>query len=291
MNKNITSFFINDLYKATCKDLLATADTYYPDNNKLYSENIDTTLILFNPYDHVITIPERNLSLRYLFGEFAFYMKGSNKLKDINKYSKFWNSISDDGKTVSSGYGYKLFGEHTGELTQFDHAMYHLQKNEHSKRATMLINTPENSVKETKDTPCTMYLQFFIRNKELHLINHMRSQDIFFGTPYDISYFTMLQELTLVYLRNKCYPYLKMGIYIHHMGSLHLYRKDYDTIVDINDTDLEKCKEWEGEQMSSTTLDQMQIFLDMESGTTSIDTIKLTDPFLKQALYYIQGEK
>lgn len=289
MNNTIKAGSINELYKYACKDLLAGADMYYEKDDKLYSENIDTTLILLNPYDHVITIPERDLSLKYVFGEFAFYMKGSNKLKDINKYSKFWNSISDDGNTVSSGYGYKLFRVHNDGLSQFDHAMHHLIKNEHSKRATMLINTPENSVKETKDTPCTMYLQFFIRQESLHLINHMRSQDIFFGTPYDISYFTMLQELARVYLRDRCYPYLRMGTYSHHMGSLHLYRKNYDIIVNIRDADLTKCPEWNWVPMTTHTLNQMHNFIDVESGIVPENTV--TDPFLRQALYYIQGGK
>ena len=287
MNNTIVAFSIDKLYSEACNALVRDPDIVYPKNNKLFSEIIDATLVLHNPYDHVITIPERKLSLRYLFGEFAFYMKGSKELKDINKYSKFWNKISDDGKTVSSGYGYKLFGVKNDGMTQFDHAMYHLQKNPFSKRATMLINTPENSVMETKDTPCTMYLQFFIRDEKLHLINHMRSQDVFFGTPYDISFFTMLQELALVFLKEHTYPYLRMGTYSHHMGSFHLYAKDYEIIKSIANCDLNESYLFEVESMTTATLDQMQRFINVENGIAPENTV--TDAFLKQALYFIEG--
>lgn len=292
MNNTITANTINELYTDACNFLLSKPDVVYDKESKLYTELINTTLVLMNPYDHVVTIPARKLSLRYMFGEFAFYMKGSNKLKDINKYSKFWNTISDDGETVSSGYGYKLFNlRGDSGMNQYEHALHHLRKNKFSKRATMLINTPENSVTKTKDTPCTMFLQFFIRNNQLHLTTNMRSNDIFFGVPYDISFFTMLQELTIVNLRKQAYPNLQMGIYTHRIGSLHMYEKDYSVIVAV----AHAAQNWMSVQesicpiMRLDTLDQMKIFLNIESGIAGKD--KVTDPFLVTALKYIQGEK
>ena len=115
----------------------------------------------------------------------------------------------------------------------------------------------------------------------------MRSQDIFFGTPYDISFFTMLQEYALTYLKDRCYPYLRMGTYSHHMGSVHVYKKDHKIISAIAITDLEKCSQdyYEWEPMTSTTLDQLQRFINVEEGIAPENTV--TDPFLKQALSFI----
>ena len=287
MNKTISSFSINELYIKACNMLLHDRDKKYENDHKLYSESFNVTLELKNPYDHIINIPERNLSLKYLYGEFAFYMKGSNKLEDINKYSKFWNKISDNGKTVNSGYGHKLFTLKNKGLSQYEHAMYHLLKNPDTKRATMLINTPMNTVRKTKDTPCTMYLHFCINNDELHMTTHMRSNDIFFGTPYDMSFFTMLQEYTLIRLKEK-YPFLNLGIYSHKTNSLHLYNKDYETVRNIAQTSIEDVERIVSCRMSKYTILQIKDFLRAESGKRPYYMI--TDVFLCEALRIIKGE-
>ena len=43
-------------------------------------------------------------------------------------------------------------------------------------------------------------MQFFVRSGALHAITHMRSNDIILGSPYDIFFFTMLQEMMAVAL-------------------------------------------------------------------------------------------
>ena len=46
-----------------------------------------------------------------------------------------------------------------------------------------------------KDIPCTVSLQFLIRENKLHLFVNMRSNDVFLGLPHDIFCFTMIQEI------------------------------------------------------------------------------------------------
>ena len=155
----------------------------------------------------------------------------------------------------------------------------------------MLINTPENTRMKTKDTPCTMYLQFFIRpdkdgNDRLLLITNMRSNDVFFGVPYDVSFFSMLQEYTLIYLKSM-YPDLKLGPYTHRIGSLHMYKKDMDVMIKI----LNSKEQDDGlvyvPKMEQTTLNQMDLFI--KSETEGKRDNRITDPFLNCALNYILG--
>jgi thymidylate synthase len=47
----------------------------------------------------------------------------------------------------------------------------------------------------------------------------MRSNDLVWGLPYDVFFFTMLQELLAQKLG------LDLGVYIHGAGSLHLYER------------------------------------------------------------------
>lgn len=84
-------------------------------------------------------------------------------------------------------------------------------------------------MKKTKDFPCTMYFQIFIRNNKLHWITNMRSQDIYYGMRNDIYCFTELQKLLTKELD------LELGKYYHHCGSLHLYESQWNKMIKLYD--------------------------------------------------------
>jgi thymidylate synthase len=177
----------------------------------------------------------RNLNLHYLIGETLFYLKGENKLKNIENYSKFWKSISDDGETLNSCYGYYIFKQVIANNgNQFGYCIEQLVKNPDSKKAVITIYSAENHSKETKDNPCTMFLQFYIRENKLYLKTHMRSNDIWFGLPYDLPFFVMLQKAMLFKL-NSCFSNekLTLGDYVHSSNSLHLYERNFEEVKEI----------------------------------------------------------
>ena len=89
----------------------------------------------------------------------------------------------------------------------------------------------------TKDLPCTVSLQFLIRDNKLHLIVNMRSNDLFMGFCYDVIIFTLWQEKMLVELK-EFFPELKNGHYYHNANSMHIYSNNYRKIKKIlNDKD------------------------------------------------------
>ena len=79
----------------------------------------------------------------------------------------------------------------------------------------------------TKDVTCTFILQFFIRNNKLDLIVNMRSNDLMFGTTYDVFMFTFLQELMAAELG------IDVGVYKHVANNMHIYMKDMPKINEI----------------------------------------------------------
>lgn len=174
----------------------------------------------------------RNMSFKYLKGELDFYISGSPYLQDIVAYSKFWNKVTDDGVTVNSNYGKLLLHDrNSSNLTQFEYAMNMLLRNFNSKKAVMIIYN-EHHARISNDNPCTMYLQFFIRDDRLHLIVKMRSSDIWYGMPYDVPFFVFIQILMLHKLRSK-YSNLRLGSYLHQSGSLHLYQRNFNEVETI----------------------------------------------------------
>lgn len=163
------------------------------------------------------------VSLYYALGELVWYFAGSNSMKFISKFGKMWEKLSDDGKTNNSAYGYRLqtqFG-----FNQIKTIEKLLKKDKNSRRAVLNINTPNKNVYETNDEPCTIALQFLIRNNRLNLTTMMRSNDLWFGTPYDVLFFTSLQRIIANDLK------IEMGSYYHFATSMHIYErnvKDFD---------------------------------------------------------------
>lgn len=181
----------------------------------------DVTLVVNNIYHNVCLNQTRNLSLKYLIGEINWYMSGSNKVEDIGKYAKMWYSLSDDGKTVNSAYGYRLFKKFG--FDQFQFCIDKLKKNPYDRQCVLHIKEASNA--PTKDTPCTCLLQFTCYQGRLNLHTYMRSNDVWLGTPYDIAFFMVLLQIAS---KETGIP---AGKYYHTVGDLHLYEKHWDKSV------------------------------------------------------------
>ena len=72
----------------------------------------------------------------------------------------------------------------------------------------------------TKDTPCTLSLQFLLRDGRLNLTTTMRSNDVWTGVPYDMFSFCSMQVMMAMTLG------VGVGTYTHQAGSLHIYERN-----------------------------------------------------------------
>lgn len=219
-----TASHIDMLYLTICKDLLhalKVGNTRELNNVKLHLTNIDNNIVSV-----------RGISPSYLFGELVWYFTGRNETAFISKFSKFWEKISDDGKTANSAYGYLM--KYAFGFDQIEKVIELLKKDPESRRAKINLNTPRKNVDSTLDEPCTMFLHFMIRNGKLHCTAVMRSNDIWFGFPYDVAFFTELQK----YIADKLG--VGYGEYTHFACSLHMYDKDADKIEKIVENPVSK---------------------------------------------------
>lgn len=224
----------NKIYAEICNGLMTAPEykTKSRNNEKLF-EFTNATIELTN-IDNMYAFC-RDLNFYYLAGELIFYLEGENKLENIVKYSKFWNTVSDDGVTVNSCYGYYIWKQKTAnKLSQFDYCIKQLVNNPESKKAVITIYNSEDHSKKSEDNPCTMFLQFYIRDNKLFLKTVMRSNDIYFGLPYDLPFFCILQKMMYFELLAH-YPKLKLGSYIHTANSLHAYEKDFEILKTVPD--------------------------------------------------------
>ena len=181
--------------------------------------------------DPIITLPERKLSYSFMFGEAAWMLEGRNDVESVSKYVDGVKRFSDDGVTFFGAYGPKI-------VTQTSYVVDTLIKDNDSRQG--VLNIWRENPRSSKDIPCTLSLQFFLReasdNLWLHTVATMRSNDAWLGTPYDTFNFSAISfyiACCLNFRGLKC----KLGSLNIQAGSRHIYENDFkklDTIFNSN---------------------------------------------------------
>lgn len=205
---------MDDIYRGICFDLMQAPQVRGTKELNGYS------FTLTNLDNNVINV--RNISKSYICGELLWYALGRNDVGFINKFAGLWGRISDDGVTSYSAYGDIVFSRHG--FNQVEKIIQLLCSDPTSRRAVINFNVPNKRVIETKDEICTIALQFLIRDGMLNCYGIMRSNDVWFGLPYDTIFFT---ELTKYIAKRVGVPY---GTYTHTVVSLHAYERNYADI-------------------------------------------------------------
>ena len=209
---------IDSIYKELCSDLLHFGVKV---GNTREITNVKVTL--HNIENNIVSI--RDISPSYLFGEWLWYFTSRRDTKFISKFGSMWSRLTDNGVYANSAYGYLMMNAFG--FDQINTVINLLRFDPNSRRAVININIPNPNVIETKDEPCTIMLQFLLRDGKLHCTTAMRSNDIYLGFPYDVAFFTEVQK----YIADKLH--VKYGTYTHFVTSLHVYEKNIDTIRSI----------------------------------------------------------
>ena len=220
LTNNLCENNIDSLYVKLCK-LLEDNGQHIVSRGMAVKELIGVSIVLTEPKRRFLENSARNLKLYYAIGEFLWYLRGSNDLSEIEYYAPSMAKFSDDGSILQGAYGPKI-------VPLIDDLIQLLKNDTGTRRAVIPLYSADDLGKESKDIPCTLSLEFLIRNNKLHLITNMRSNDIFLGLPYDIFSFTMLQEYIAYQLG------VDLGCYYHYVGSLHVYQRNFKKIEEIS---------------------------------------------------------
>ena len=162
----------------------------------------------------VLTVKERKLGYKFMAAEAAWILSGDNRVNSIAPYSKAISNFSDDGYFFNGAYGPMI-------RDQMHSVIAALNDDPDTRQAVLTIWRP-NSAK-SKDIPCTVSVQFLIRDGLLHVVDTMRSSDLWLGWPYDVFNFSMLARYVICHLKHK--P--ELGSLILQAGSMHLYEEQW----------------------------------------------------------------
>jgi thymidylate synthase len=220
----------------------------YPDfvcapRGQKIKECLAQTLVLEDPRARLILNPARKANYGFAAGEFLWYWQGRRDLEMMCYYNRRMAGFSDDGLTLNSAYGHRIhgtdeFASSNRQLSQWEVCVRTLVEDPESRRAILHINRSDDQETAvrfgSKDVPCTLSLQFFVRQGRLHMHVTMRSNDIVWGLTNDLFSFTLFQECMLLELtaRNEKFRGLEMGSYYHTVGSLHLYERHFQLAED-----------------------------------------------------------
>lgn len=226
------------------------------------------TVPMCNP---VVTIPERKMGFKFAVAEPHWILTGSNLLSDIRDYGKM-APYSDDGYMMRGAYGPKI-------IDQIPYICRTLAEDIGSRQAVLSIwrERPEKS----RDIPCTLSLQFMVRNDFLHCIATMRSSDAIMGLPYDSIMFSLLSAYIISIMKaHYGVNGLSLGMLTLTMGSAHIYDNSFDIANDVinsryegdpSELDLNKL----AEKTPKVFLDLLDCYKHDEDGSGILDVGKL----------------
>lgn len=202
---------------------LASHLYYYGEDTHVrgsHTKEIIGNSVMIDMANPILTVANRNLSYEFLFREAWWILAGRNDVKSIAEKAPSIAKFSDDGERFFGAYGPKI-------MDQLSYVVHTLNHDPSSRQA--VINIWREQPRETKDVPCTLSVQFLIRNGRIHTVVTMRSSDLWLGLPYDVFNFTMLTCLLGIELR-KLSLSLDLGYMYHNAGSRHIYSRDYDKV-------------------------------------------------------------
>lgn len=176
-------------------------------------EQIGAAIELRNPLAR-LSRSKRRSPIFSALGEWLWYLSGTDEVAPIAHYIPMYEKFAVAGR-VEGAYGPRLFGDGRRLIEVVDR----LRGKQDSRQAVIQL-FEHSDLSNQKDIPCTTTLQFFLRDRALHLAVTMRSNDAYRGLPHDIFAFTMIQEMVA-----RCLD-AEVGTYVHFVGSLHLYDSD-----------------------------------------------------------------
>ena len=215
-NESVNVNTLDEAFEYWYNLLTSNTDAVESRDGNVVGEVINAITVIDDPTRCIMKSDIRKLPMRYCIGELLWYLSGNKDLKEIQKYTKNWDRMSDDGITVNSNYGHCI--QYKFGFNQWEYVKNMLLENPNTRQAVIHIKTADNT--PSKDVNCTICLQFFIRDNKLYLTVYMRSNDLWTGFPYDVFQFTAMQILMSMALG------IELGSYTHMAGSLHLYERN-----------------------------------------------------------------
>jgi thymidylate synthase len=181
-------------------------------------ELIATQVAIRNPRARLIVSEVRPFRIDFAIAQVIWALSGSDELAPLAFYHHRGAEFSDNGNTVRSAIGRRVFRSRNGD--QMLEAVQKIRNDRSTRRAMIQIYLPDDLFLPSRDVSCTGSLHLLARGSQLHAVGQMRSQSTSVVLPYDLFLLTMLHEFASV-----CAG-LELGTYCHVCNSAHIYEDE-----------------------------------------------------------------
>lgn len=184
------------------------------------------------PMPAFIDLRARKVNIGFMFAEAAWILSGSNRLDDLTPHIKGYARFSDDHVFMRGAYGPKV-------VDQLGYIVDTIAADNDTRQA--VLNIWRERPGKSLDIPCTISMQFLLREGVLHTVVTMRSNDVILGFTYDVFTFSMITLAVSLLLKARGVQN-KLGDLHVNAGSLHLYEDYYERAASWVE-DEETCQE------------------------------------------------
>lgn len=203
--------------------------------------------LYFDMNEPIVGNISRKVNYGFMYGEAWYILTGCSDVRELEKHIQKFGRYSDMYPLQQGSYGPPF-------VEQLRYVVETLQDHDSSRQAVMTIWRP--NPRKSKDIPCTIALQFLIRDDRLHTIVTMRSSDIFTGLIYDMFCFSAMSAAVLAMID---FADVRLGKCWINAGSSHLYMKDMEKVKHLTEDRNFYVVEWPRDYPALITwLDEMR---------------------------------
>lgn len=172
--------------------------------------------LIFDLKYPIVTV-KPNTSWIYMAAESLWVIDGSNKLDYAPEIGRIQAPYSDNNVSLFGAYGPSF-------ESQLAYIVQTLNRDPTSRQAVMAIW--RRNPKLSKDIPCSVAMQYMIRDGEIHSNVYMRSSDVGKGLPYDMFTFACMTAEVSSRLMHDA----ELGTCTITAGSRHVYIDQIDPL-------------------------------------------------------------
>lgn len=204
---------LGDIYYSLIRDISAGREVTIR-GHRLKEIEGPVTLCYTEPGACFMPIPGRKFNIFFALAEVMWMWSGRGDVEWISHYNSNMKSFQDgDNPEFHGAYGLRVrkwkpywgLSDTASEVDQLEEAIKKIVVDPFTRQAVISLWHPayDNGSPPTKDTPCNNLVYFSLRDGKLDMTVVIRSNDVIWGTPYNVCQFSHLQAIAVGMLRQE----------------------------------------------------------------------------------------